>query len=246
MHTRYRIRTVALLCALCVLGASLAAAAVTASAGATSSTPAQASVIARINHYRSVTWRWQRVLGEPTTRSEATARRSPDVAYRRWVLRLWRRRAAGVEARATRWLARRTSAYEQTVAHWKRVMGRGPIPVRQEASASRSLAGRWSEYVRWRARAEAVLREARNPPHERQWLCIHHYEGSWTDTGAPYWGGLQMSLTFQQRYGGYLLRTKGTADHWTPLEQMWVADRALASGRGFYPWPNTARMCGLI
>jgi hypothetical protein len=27
---------------------------------------------------------------------------------------------------------------------------------------------------------------------------------------------------------------------------MWVAERALRAGRGFYPWPNTARMCGLI
>jgi hypothetical protein len=27
---------------------------------------------------------------------------------------------------------------------------------------------------------------------------------------------------------------------------MWVAERAYRSGRGFYPWPNTARACGLI
>jgi hypothetical protein len=27
---------------------------------------------------------------------------------------------------------------------------------------------------------------------------------------------------------------------------MWVAERAHRSGRGFYPWPNTARHCGLI
>jgi hypothetical protein len=43
-----------------------------------------------------------------------------------------------------------------------------------------------------------------------------------------------------------LLRRKGTADHWTPLEQIWVAEHAYRSGRGFYPWPNTARDCGLI
>ncbi len=43
-----------------------------------------------------------------------------------------------------------------------------------------------------------------------------------------------------------LLRRKGTADRWTPVEQMWVAERAHRSGRGFYPWPNTARYCGLI
>jgi hypothetical protein len=91
-----------------------------------------------------------------------------------------------------------------------------------------------------------VLRQAANPPHESAWRCIHAYEGAWTDSGSPYYGGLQMDLGFQRHYGGYLLRLKGTADNWTPLEQMWVAARAHGSGRGFYPWPNTARACGLI
>jgi len=85
----------------------------------------------------------------------------------------------------------------------------------------------------------------KRPPHYSAWLCIHSHEGSWTDSGAPYWGGLQMDWGFMRAYGGRLLRLKGTADHWTPLEQMWVAERAWRT-RGFYPWPNTARMCGLI
>jgi hypothetical protein len=55
-----------------------------------------------------------------------------------------------------------------------------------------------------------------------------------------------MDLTFQRQYGPRLLRIKGTADHWTRFEQMWVAERAHRSGRGFYPWPLTARRCGLI
>ena len=55
-----------------------------------------------------------------------------------------------------------------------------------------------------------------------------------------------MDLSFQRQYGFVLLRTKGTADHWTPLEQIWVAERAHRSGRGFTPWPNTARSCGLF
>jgi hypothetical protein len=55
-----------------------------------------------------------------------------------------------------------------------------------------------------------------------------------------------MDLAFQSAYGPRLLRHKGTANHWTPYEQMWVAERALRDGRGFYPWPLTARRCGLI
>jgi hypothetical protein len=91
-----------------------------------------------------------------------------------------------------------------------------------------------------------VRRGYLHPPHKRQWLCIHRFEGSWRDSGWPQWGGLQMDMPFQRTYGLYLLRTKGTADHWAPLEQMWTAEKAFRSGRGFYPWPNTARMCGLI
>ena len=37
-----------------------------------------------------------------------------------------------------------------------------------------------------------------------------------------------MDLSFQQTYGGWLLRHKGTADHWSPLEQIWVAVARLA------------------
>ena len=76
--------------------------------------------------------------------------------------------------------------------------------------------------------------------------CVHRYEGSWdAHTGNGYYGGLQMDIPFQQTYGRELLSAKGTADRWTPSEQIAVAITAHAS-RGFYPWPNTARQCGLI
>jgi hypothetical protein len=99
----------------------------------------------------------------------------------------------------------------------------------------------------WRQRAvEARQRFLAGPMHRNAWMCIHRYEGSWRDDGGPYYGGLQMDIGFQSRYGGILLRTKGTANNWSPLEQMWVAEHAYRTGRGFYPWPNTARFCGLI
>jgi hypothetical protein len=87
------------------------------------------------------------------------------------------------------------------------------------------------------------------PPHYKQWLCIYKYENAghgWkAATGNGYYGGLQMDIEFQMDYGLKLYRKKGTADHWTPLEQMWVAEKAWRT-RGFSPWPNTARYCGLI
>jgi hypothetical protein len=135
---------------------------------------------------------------------------------------------------------------EETTWRWERLMG---LPRTQ--TNGRVLAQMRVEDVRealtlWRRRAQAAARRAQTPPHLRSWLCIHRYEGNWTDAGAPFYGGLQMDISFQRRYGAQLLRTKGTADHWTPLEQIWVAERARRAGRGFYPWPNTARYCGLI
>lgn len=103
--------------------------------------------------------------------------------------------------------------------------------------------------VRVRAKTKAAIDRLRQPPrpaHYEQWLCIHHYEGSWTaDTGNGYYGGLQMDDSFQKTYGWDVYKIKGSADHWTPLEQMQAAEKAYKT-RGFYPWPNTARACGLI
>jgi hypothetical protein len=98
----------------------------------------------------------------------------------------------------------------------------------------------------WRHVAKRTWVRAHHPPHAWAWRFIHRYEGAWTDPDPPYYGGLQMDLSFQRIYSPGLLRRKGTANHWTPLEQMWTAERAHRSGRGFYPWPNTARYCGLI
>jgi len=91
------------------------------------------------------------------------------------------------------------------------------------------------------------LTALRLPPHYKQWLCIHGFEGSWQDVGDPYWGGLQMDRTFMLKYAPASLLRRGWANTWTPLEQMWVAENAYNDhGRKFGPWPNTARYCGLL
>jgi hypothetical protein len=98
----------------------------------------------------------------------------------------------------------------------------------------------------WKRKAAARKRQAYSLRRMGAWLCIKRYEAAWNDPRPPYYGGLQMDLAFQRTYGPDLLRKKGTADRWSPIEQIWVAERAYRSGRGFYPWPNTARACGLI
>ena len=83
-------------------------------------------------------------------------------------------------------------------------------------------------------------------PHLREWTCIHSHEApTWRIADAPYYGGLQMDLSFQRAYGAVYLRTEGTANNWSPAQQMLAAERAWRA-RGFTPWPNTARMCGLL
>jgi hypothetical protein len=148
---------------------------------------------------------------------------------------------------ADRRIVDRIIAARDSTWHWQTVMLRR----RTSYAATAERPGTTREYRRWvlgvwERRAKEAWREARHPPHYEDWLCIHRYEGSWTDPDGPYYGGLQMDLSFQRAYGASLLDEKGTADRWSPLEQMWVAEKAHASGRGFYPWPNTARFCGLL
>ncbi len=129
---------------------------------------------------------------------------------------------------------------------WQDVMlkPRTPYSATAEGAVTKEYRG-WVLRT-WQKRAKEAWRNAQRPPHYDEWMCIHRYEGSWTDPNAPYYGGLQMDMSFQRTYGWRHLQAKGTADNWSPLEQMWVAERAHASGRGFYPWPNTARFCNLL
>ena len=163
-----------------------------------------------------------------TTATTTVARNAPS----RWELRtaaIWRRHIRH---------------YQADTQHWLTVMrGRPPANV-SRTLAYRSLSQLRRVAQRWQHRARNAWWHAKHPPGLGAWLCIHHYEGSWVDSGGPYWGGLQMDLSFQRSYGAWLLRHKGTADHWSPLEQIWVAVRA-SHTRGFSPWPSTARDCGV-
>ena len=204
-------------------------------------------LIAQIEHYRKVTWRWQQVMGVPRTDTNHTARRSPDRAYRRWVLRLWKQRAHRVQAKASRWLVAQAHAYQQTVAHWQHVHGRPHdadaahgvgvaepqlprlgLPALAKRARRRCCGGRSTRRTRRPGAASIATRAPGRRP------------------AAPYFGGLQMDLPSSGATAATCCGRRAPPTNWTPLEQMWVADRALRSGRGFYPWPNTARMCGLI
>ncbi len=142
-------------------------------------------------------------------------------------------------------------AYRSDTWRWQRLMGARLTPAAYtERESSSATYRRWMRDL-WRKRAHVAEQRAATPPHRSAWMCIHRLErhpaqGWATYTGNGYYGGLQMDISFQRAYGHHLLRTKGTANRWSALEQMWVAERAYRNGRGFYPWPNSARYCGLI
>lgn len=115
------------------------------------------------------------------------------------------------------------------------------------ARLRRMVASRW-----WRTHPTSwlALRYQREADTFRaEFTCIGRWEAHNqpnTNTGNGYYGELQMDLSFQRTYGPELLARKGTANNWTRDEQYAVGARAVLSGRGFHPWPNTARFCGLI
>jgi hypothetical protein len=175
--------------------------------------------------------------GESTTASTTTTNDAQADAKAEALQRAKLRAAAVRRAR----LRRLVAISRRRTWHWQRVMGTPlTLSLRHPSAALGARAATWKRIAR------STKRVALHPPHMRAWLCIHAYEGAWNDPNPPYYGGLQMDIGFQRTYGARLLVLKGTADRWTPLEQMWVAERAFRAGRGFFAWPNTARFCGLI
>jgi hypothetical protein len=147
---------------------------------------------------------------------------------------------------AIKWLGSQIVSYQKATWRWERLMGVPLTATQGRMLAEMSIPDVQQAVRLWHRLAATTRQKAQNPPHKAAFLCIHHFEGSWpSNTGNGYYGGLQMNLGFQRTYAPWLLRTKGTADHWTPLEQLWTAEKA-ARSRGFYPWPNTARFCGLL
>ena len=99
--------------------------------------------------------------------------------------------------------------------------------------------------TKWKARQRRLQEARERRALYEKWRCIHEHEGSWgAATGNGYYGGLQMDYSFMRAYGGDYLRAFGPAQNWPASVQVAVAIKAYLS-RGFGPWPNTRRMCGL-
>jgi len=76
-----------------------------------------------------------------------------------------------------------------TVWRWQAVIGTRRAYLAAPLHSPRAL-----RY--WRRQARAITRLVAHPPHKGGWLWIHRFEGSWADSGDPYWGGLPMDRSF--------------------------------------------------
>jgi hypothetical protein len=223
-----------------------------------------------VDHYRTLAWTYQRAADRKKTRTSFLDRRSTDRVYLQWAIDVWTRRADQARRATLAKIQRRLStplprspklharlyarlAYSRRLTLRLRRIYPGMV-TRRFASATGDT-GR--ETLRlWQRRsafaAVAVMEHGLARPRMPEWLkdsflCIHRFEGAWSaNTGNGYYGGLQMDLSFQANYGADFLRRWGTADNWPAWAQLQAAVRAHRSGRGFSPWPNTARACGLL
>jgi hypothetical protein len=267
-------RPIRLLLGVCALAALAVAVTRPARAGhavhPTEAAPRVVKLRSLVDHYRTITWTYQRVAKTPESPTSYSYLRSTDGAYLRWTIDRWTRRAYAAQQLALGRIDRRLGvrlphppALRSRLAarlRYSRRLAlrlRGIYPGSVSRRYARAGAATASATLRlWQQRdalaALAVVRNALRKPTvpawlERAFLCIHHYEGAWdADTGNGYFGGLQMDYGFMSTYGGSFLRRWGTADHWPAWAQVATAVRAYASGRGFGPWPNTARACGLL
>jgi hypothetical protein len=111
----------------------------------------------------------------------------------------------------------------------------------------------WWKRIDRLTRMRARIPLSRRIPRWNEWQCIARFESTkrWNmappSSGGAYWGGLQMNIEFQRTYGADMIRRHhgGLANTWTAPEQITVANRAWKT-RGYWPWPNTARACGLL
>jgi hypothetical protein len=142
-------------------------------------------------------------------------------------------------------LHRRATKLQRKVWHQQRVMGVRLSRKFRAPSGDPLLKARFKLAV-WAKRAARTNHSYARPPHKRAFLCIQRGEGSWsTATGNGYYGGLQMDRAFMRHYGAYLLRLKGTANRWSPLEQIWTGEHGRRA-QGWGAWPRSSRACGLI
>ena len=259
----------------CLIAGFLAAAVVGAAHAMHKTAPRPVRVRAfrtAADHYRSVAWLYQRAARVHPTPTSYSYRKSTDPGYLQWTVKEWQHREFNARLHAIAALRRRLDlnlptgpgihaslgrriAYARTLV--SRLQKISPTRIQTRSLATARTLPATQRLYRWQVKAAtATLTVSRHATHLSmigpRWLtsafvCIHGFEGAWNaNTGNGYYGGLQMDVGFMHHYGAQFVRRWGTADHWPAWAQIAAAVRAYRAGRGFYPWPNTARACGVL
>jgi hypothetical protein len=220
-----------------------------------------------VGHYRELTWTYERAAHQKRTPSSLRDRRTNDVKYLQRSIDTWTSRAFLAQRHAIAVIHRRLLvrlpkapslharlyarvSYSRRLALSLRQIYPGRV-TRRFASAHAPSARETLRLWQRRSASAALVVSEHEPAiparlHD-SFLCIHRFEGSWNaNTGNGYYGGLQFDRSFQSQYGREFVERFGTADNWPVWAQLQAAVRAYQSGRGFTPWPNTARVCGLL
>lgn len=135
--------------------------------------------------------------------------------------------------------------YRESWARWHRQTG---APVFAPHSRPRwcSHARRLAKHWRHRSRDARARFERWYDRTYAKWECVHVREARWhSNTGNGYYGGLQFDATFERAYGRRFVVRWGHAHLWPVWAQLVTAERGWRH-RGWWPWPNTARACGLL
>ena len=156
---------------------------------------------------------------------------------------------------AVKWLGSKIYKYQEATWDRQRLMEKPLSPKAGRQLASLNVPVLKKILLVWKHRAAVAWLQFRQLPHKSLWLCIHSGEADWNNPGrtwdgkpSKYYDGLQMDKQFQKDHAGWLYRKKGTGNHWTPLEQMWVAETAYKhSGYELSwlrsQWPHSSLAC---
>ena len=202
-----------------------------------------------VEHYRTLTWTFERAARVHRTPTSFTYRHSVDRAYLEWTIDTWTRRASSARDVALRRVHRRLAvaipkaprlhsrlstrvAYTRRLALDLRRIYPGTVTrrfagARGKTGARPSLGSRpWTETLQ-------VLRYGHPPippTLSAAFACIHHYEGPGTPTPATATTAGQMDIRFQSRYGPRLRPAVGHCGQLARLGAAQVAARAYAPG----------------
>jgi hypothetical protein len=247
LKARNTIRSFGLVLAVAFVVAACASAQGNPSTARTGLTATQRAAIRwsnqQLQSYTELVWRYDDVLGKPHMHFSYRPGSSTSLAYiRQFVLKKRMEVAHKLHLQVKRLMVKQTKVHLAHISQLQFELGK-PQATRGLAEAetveeAHNLASRLDK---------KLTQEWHESPLYNGFMCIHHYEGAWNaSTGNGYYGGLQMDRRFQSLYGSDFVERWGTADNWPTWAQLLVSVRAYRSGRGFYPWPNTARACGLI